>query len=176
MPVLPLLLHLPPWGVGVGFLCYNPGMKSSLFVCAALVVSAPVFAQQKSPTRAEAIEATNAADTKRIEAMVKGDLAALETIFTKDLTYTHSSGKMDTKETLLEAMKTGTTKYLAVTLSEKKHQTYANTVVITGVAEVKVKAGENDVAFKARFTEVWTRQKGEWKFAAWQTTKIPEAK
>jgi hypothetical protein len=151
-------------------------MKSSLFVCAALVVSAPVFAQQKSPTRTEAIEATNAADTKRIEALLKADTEALDTLLAKDMTYTHSNGKMDTKETLLEAIKTGATKYLSITLSEKKHQTYANTVVITGVAEVKVKAGENEVAFKARFIEVWTRQKGEWRFAAWQTTKIPEAK
>ncbi|MBB6048923.1 nuclear transport factor 2 family protein [Armatimonas rosea] len=155
-------------------------MRTTLLFCAALVAPAPVFAQQapaqKTPTRAEAIAATNEADTKRIDAMVKGDLAALETIFTKDLTYTHSSGKSDTKESLLEAMKTGATKYLAVTLSEKKHQVYGNTVIVTGLTEVKVKAGENEVAFKARFTEVWTRQKGEWRFAAWQTTRLPEAK
>lgn len=155
-------------------------MRTTLLFCAALVAPAPVFAQQpptqKIPTRAEAIAATNEADTKRIDAMVKGDMAALETIFTKDLTYTHSNGKIDTKESLLEAMKTGATKYLGVTLSEKKHQTYGNTVIISGIAEVKVKAGENEVAFKARFTEVWTRQKGEWRFAAWQTTRLPEAK
>jgi ketosteroid isomerase-like protein len=155
-------------------------MRTTLLFCAALVAPAPVFAQQaptqKIPTRAEAIAATNAADTKRIEAMVKGDLTALETTFTKDLTYTHSNGKVDTKESLLEALKTGATKYLAVTLTEKKHQVYGNTVLISGIAEVKVKAGENEVTFKARFTEVWTRQKGEWRFAAWQTTRLPEAK
>lgn len=159
---------------------YNLRMRNTLFVCAALVAPMPVFAQQantqKTPTRAEAIAATNTADTQRIEALVKGDLAALETIFTKDLTYTHSNGKVDTKESLLEALKTGATKYLAVTLSDKKHQVYGNTVLVTGVAEIKVKSGENEVSFKARFTEVWTRQKGEWRFAAWQTTRLPETK
>ncbi len=147
------------------------------FACAALVIAAPVFAQQKTtPTRAEAIEATNAADVKRIEALVKADITVLDALFTKDMVYTHSSGKTDTKETLLDALKTGATKYLSVVLSEKKHQVYGNTVIVTGITEVKVKSGENEVAFKARFTEVWTRQKGEWHFAAWQTTRLPETK
>lgn len=141
------------------------------------MVSAPVFAQQKTtPTRAEAIEATNAAETKRIEALVKGDVDALDALFTKDMVYTHSSGKVDTKEILLESLKTGATKYLSLVLTEKKHQVYGNTVVVTGLAEIKVKAGESEVGFKARFIEIWTRQKGEWKFAAWQTTRLPEAK
>ena len=161
-------------------------LRTTFIFCAALVASAPVFAQQatptqqatpqKTPTRAEAIAATNDAETKRIEALVKGDMAALEAMFTKDMVYTHSNGKVDTKETLLESLKTGATKYLAVVLSEKKHQVYGNTVIVTGIAEVKVKSGENEVAFKARFTEVWTRQKGEWKFALWQTTRLPETK
>ncbi len=161
-------------------LCYNPGMKSSLFFCAALVISAPVFAQQtpqqKVPTRAEAIAATNEADSKRIEALLKNDTAALDAMFTKDMVYTHSNSKSDTKEMFLEALKTGATKYLGVTLSEKKHQVYGNTVIVTGLADMKLKAGENEMAFKVRFTEVWTRQKGEWKFAAWQSTRLPEAK
>ena len=161
-------------------------MRTTFLFCVALVAPAPVYAQQatptqqatpqKAPTRAEAIAAANDADTKRIEALVKGDMAALEAIFTKDMVYTHSSGKVDTKETLLEALKTGATKYLSVVLSEKKHQVYGNTVIVTGIAEVKVKSGENEVVFKARFTEVWTRQKGEWRFALWQTTRLPEAK
>ena len=161
-------------------------MRNTLLFCAALVAPAPVFAQQatptqqatpqKAPTRAEAIAAANDADTKRIEALVKGDMAALEAIFTKDMVYTHSNGKVDTKETLLESLKTGATKYLAVVLSEKKHQVHGNTVIVTGIAEVKVKSGENEVAFQAHFTEAWTRQKGEWKFALWQTTRLPETK
>lgn len=164
----------------MGAIGYNLPMRTTFLFCAALIAPAPVFAQQatpqKTPTRAEAIAATNDAETKRIEALVKGDVAALEAMFTKDMVYTHSNGKVDTKETLLESLKTGASKYLSLMLSEKKHQVYGNTVIVTGIAEVKVKSGENEVAFKARFTEVWTRQKGEWKFALWQTTRLPEAK
>ena len=162
-------------------------MRNSLLFCAALLVAAPVFAQQTvapqaAPqqsnrlTKEEAIAATDAADAKRIEALVKGDLEALDKIFAKDMIYTHSNGKVDTKESLLAALKEGKTKYLSVGLSDKKHQNYGNTVIIAGIAEIKVKAGENEVSFKARFTEVWTRQKGEWHFAAWQTTRLPEEK
>ena len=142
----------------------------------------PVLAQDAKPqqpprlTKADAEKAIQEQDAKRIEAMLKGDLVTLETILAKDLTYTHSSGKVDTKESLLEALKTGATKYLGVTLSEPKYQLYGNTVIATGLAEVKVKSGANEVAFKARFIEVWTRQRNEWRFAAWQTTRLPEEK
>lgn len=155
---------------------------------AALCFVAPAFAQQPPATPAkpgqQAPRLTKVAaekliqeqDAKRIEAMVKADLPALETLFTKDMVYTHSSGKVDTKVTLLEALKAGTTKYLSVGLSEQKYQVLGNTVIVTGIADVKVQGAQGEVAFKARFTEVWTRQRNEWRFAAWQTTKLAEEK
>lgn len=149
---------------------------------AALCLITPAWGQEAKPaqpprlTKADAEKTIKEQDAKRIEAMIKADLATLETILAKDLTYTHSNGKVDTKETLLDALRMGTTKYLAVTFTEPKYQVYGNTVVATGIAEVKVQNGTTEVAFKARFTEVWTRQRNEWRFAAWQTTRLPEEK
>lgn len=148
----------------------------------AFCLVAPVLAQDAKPaqpqrlTKADAEKAIKEQDAKRIEAMVKADLTTLETILAKDLTYTHSNGKVDTKESLLEALKTGAMKYVSVAFTDPKYQVYGNTVITTGVAEVKVQNGANEVAFKARFIEVWTRQRNEWRFAAWQTTRLPEEK
>lgn len=149
---------------------------------AALCLVVPALAQDAKPaqaprlTRADAEKAIKEQDAKRIEALLKADASALETILAKDLTYTHSNGKVDTKESLLEGLKAGTIKYLGVTLADPKYQVYGNTVIVTGLADIKVQSGPNEMAFKARFIEIWTRQRNEWRFAAWQTTRLPEEK
>jgi hypothetical protein len=51
---------------------------------------------------------------------------------------------------------------------------YDNTVVMVGLAQVGVKSRNGPIRFKARFTGVWAKQQGQWRFAAWQTTLVPE--
>ena len=48
-------------------------------------------------------------DRKRMTAMAQKDVAALKNMICKDLVYTHSSGRQDTKQSLLDGMESGTT-------------------------------------------------------------------
>ena len=43
-------------------------------------------------------------DRQRMEAMARKDLAALDALIAADLVYTHSTARLDTKESLLAAM------------------------------------------------------------------------
>nr|MBC8279836.1 nuclear transport factor 2 family protein [Chloroflexota bacterium] len=48
-----------------------------------------------------------ALEKRRIEAMTSGDTQALEEILADDLIYTHTTARLDTKASFIDAVKTG---------------------------------------------------------------------
>ena len=71
-------------------------------------------------------------DKKRMQAMAKKDVATLEAVLADDLIYTHSSARLDTKRSLIDAMVSGATVYTGVEPSDVKAQDLGDTVVLTG--------------------------------------------
>jgi len=68
-------------------------------------------------------------DRKRMQAMADTDIATLNTLLADDLIYTHSSARLDTKESLISNMQSGSTVYNAVEPSDVKAQDLGNAVV-----------------------------------------------
>ena len=112
-------------------------------------------------------------DRKRMQAMAAKDYATLEAVLGDDLVYTHSSARLDTKQSLIGNMKTGSTVYTSVEPSDVKAQDLGDTVVLTGVARIKVVSGGNPLDFGVRFTDVYTRRDGRWQMVVWHSTKLP---
>jgi hypothetical protein len=115
-----------------------------------------------------------AIDAQRMTAMSQGDVGTLNALIADELVYTHSSARLDTKQSLIENMQSGKTRYTAVVPSDVKAQDYGDTVVLTGVARISVNSGGNAMNFGVRFTDVWVNKGGNWQMVAWQSTKLPE--
>jgi ketosteroid isomerase-like protein len=113
-------------------------------------------------------------DKKRMNAMAQKDVATLNTILSDDLVYTHSSARLDTKQSLIGAMESGSTVYSSVVPSDVKAQDCGDTVVLTGVARIGVKSGGNAMNFAVRFTDVYANKGGKWQMVTWQSTRLPE--
>lgn len=113
-------------------------------------------------------------DKKRMTAMAERDVAALNQLLADDLIYTHSSARLDTKQSLVGAMQDGKTVYNSVVPSEVTAQDCGDTVVLTGVARISVNSGGNAMNFGVRFTDVWANRAGKWQMVAWQSTKLPD--
>lgn len=111
-------------------------------------------------------------DRKRMQAMAAKDFATLASVLADDLIYTHSSARLDTKHSLIENMKSGSTVYTSVEASDVKAQDFGDTVVLTGVAQIKVVSGGKPNAFGVRFTDVYTKRDGRWQMVTWQSTKL----
>ena len=77
-------------------------------------------------------------DKKRMQAMAEKDFATLNAVLADDLIYTHSSARLDTKQSLIGNMQSGATVYTSVEPSEVKAQDLGDAVVLTGVAQIKV--------------------------------------
>jgi hypothetical protein len=110
---------------------------------------------------------------KRRAALIAGDLDTLEALCSDELTYTHTTGMVDTKQSYMKALRSGV-RYEAMDFLEVSLAPYDNTVVMVGLAQIAVKSPRGPIRFKARFTGVWAKQQGQWRFAAWQTTLVPD--
>lgn len=133
----------------------------------------PAVALPKMP---KAAEPAWAADIERRKAMVDGDLEKLGPMLADGLVYTHSSGKVDNKKSLLEALRSGASDYEKIEYRNTVVRARGTgTVILTGVVAVGVKTPEGPKAFDARFTAILGRTKdGQWQLNTWQTTKLPE--
>ena len=113
-------------------------------------------------------------DRKRMQAMAAKDLATLNAVLADDLVYTHSSARLDTKQSLIGNMQSGTTVYTSVEPSEVTAQDLGDAVVLTGVARIKVVSNGKPNAFGVRFTDVYAKRGGHWRMVAWQSTRLPD--
>ena len=113
-------------------------------------------------------------DKKRMAAMAQKDVVTLNALLADDLVYTHSSARLDTKQSLIGAMESGRTVYTAVVPSDVKAQDLGDTVVLTGNARISVNSGGNAMNFGVRFTDVWVNKGGQWQMVAWQSTRTPD--
>ena len=112
-------------------------------------------------------------DKKRMHAMAAKDVATLQSVLADDLIYTHSSARLDTRKSLIDGMVKGTTVYTGCEPSGVAAQDLGDTVVLTGVAQIKVVANGTPNAFGVRFTDVYARRNGRWQMVTWQSTRLP---
>ena len=112
-------------------------------------------------------------DRKRMNAMAQKDLATLNEVIAEDLVYTHSSARLDTKQSLIGNMESGSTVYTSVVPSDVKAQDLGDSVVLTGSCRISVNSGGNAMSFGVRFTDVYARRNGKWQMVTWQSTRLP---
>ena len=113
-------------------------------------------------------------DKKRMTAMAQKNIATLKTLLSDDLVYTHSTARLDTKQSLIGNMESGSTVYTAVEPSDVKAQDLGDAVVLTGTCRISVMSQGRPNSFSVRFTDVYANKGGQWQMVAWQSTRLPE--
>jgi uncharacterized protein (TIGR02246 family) len=116
-----------------------------------------------------------AADDERVSAILAGDAARLDAIFSDQLTYTHSNGKHDTKKSYTESILSHSTVYTVYDYKQRDFLVASPDIVIEK-AHVLITSGTkekqnppNDLNIMA----VWRKEAGKWRFLAWTSAKIP---
>ena len=113
-------------------------------------------------------------DRKRMQAMAAKDIDTLDTLLAEDLVYTHSSARLDTKQTLMGNMKSGATVYSSVQPFDVKAQDLGDVVILTGSARIKVSSQGKQQDFGVRFTDAYAKRNGRWQMVVWQSTRLPD--
>jgi ketosteroid isomerase-like protein len=105
-------------------------------------------------------------------ALTNSDISALENLYDESLIYTHSNGKVDTRESYLAAIKSGATKYQSMKRDEIKVSVYGHTAVVTCHWDVHILSRGNKTDLNARYLHVYAEQPDGWKLVAHESTRI----
>ena len=90
------------------------------------------------------IDGLRQADTERRAAIVDGDANATSQYLADDLTWTHSSGKTDSKESFLAILRSGATVYHSLDVRDTQARQFGELCVMEGV----IFADRMELAFK----------------------------
>lgn len=114
-----------------------------------------------------------ALEDRRFAAQIAGDRAALSELLADNLRYTHSNAVVDTKESYIESITSGTVVYRDARRTDVEVQPADGAAVVTGRAELDITARGADRTIVCRYTAIWAEVGGRWQFVAWQSTPYP---
>ena len=146
-------------------------MKRILIFALLASVTWSVAQTKPSAVEQEVLRVENA----RIEAILHADTAALERLLSDDLTYTHSTGRVDSKTSFIRSIQSGDLTYVAIQPDELRVRVYGDAAVLTGRSAMKVKSPRlqnQTLDLDVRFLIVYAKQDGHWRQVAWQSTRI----
>jgi hypothetical protein len=149
-------------------------MNRLLVVCALLVLSLSSTSRADQVGGSTAESEIRQLENRRIQAMLKVDTEELSQLLADDLTYTHSSGQVDSKSQLIESLKSGERKYRMIEPQDVKVRIYGDAAVVTGRAKLKTVSKGQESSFQVQFTDVYAKKKGHWQMVAWQSSRLPE--
>ena len=113
------------------------------------------------------------AEAARLRALVSADYEALEPLLGDDLTYTHSTAKVDDKKAYLEPLLSGRTRYTSLDPAGVAVRVFGDTAVVTGELRSVALVAQQESRTHMRFTAVWVRRESRWQMVAWQSTRLP---
>ena len=109
-----------------------------------------------------------------VEALVKADTAALDTILLDSYVDTDESGCRFDKPGVLAALGSGDLKLASITLLETHVHRYGNSAVLTGVSAQTGAFQGQPIAPKILFTAILILQNGHWRAVAAHRTAVPD--
>ncbi|MGE3856348.1 MAG: nuclear transport factor 2 family protein [Dehalococcoidia bacterium] len=116
-----------------------------------------------------------AAQRARFDATIAGDTAALQRLMGDDLTYFHSTGRQDTKQSFLEGLVTRNRPYRGFGVEDLHVRVFGDAGVTTAVVRLTLRNAEGvEDTHPSRCTQVWAKRDGGWQEVLWQATRIPE--
>jgi len=125
----------------------------------------------ENPMLTELLEA----DKARVTAFLKPDPKALNKWLASNLHYAHSTGVLDSKESLIKSLLDGDTRYIEYNYLDQKFEFPApGMALMMGKVQLKVSTPKGEAAPVLSYLGIWIKEKEGWKFTAWQSCKLPE--
>jgi len=114
------------------------------------------------------------ADDNRFEAMRKEDWNALDAALADDLTYVHSTARLESKAEHVGNLKAGKPHYRGIAPRDRKARVNGDVGIVTGVSEMHVENAGKEQRFTIRYLAVYAKKAEGWRMIAWQSTRVPD--
>jgi ketosteroid isomerase-like protein len=110
----------------------------------------------------------------RNQAVLHGDVAALDRMTSDDYTFITLRGELRTKSDILKGFASGSFHYESRQISDLKVRVHGDTAIVTGRSVQKGMENGKDYSGDYRFTRVYVRENGRWLTVALQTTLVQQ--
>jgi ketosteroid isomerase-like protein len=105
-------------------------------------------------------------------ALVAANIDALEAIYSDDLVYVHSDGRIQNKGQYLAPIKAGTLRFTSLTECDMPRiHAYEQAAVVSACYELRIGASQPS---RHQFMTTYVNERGKWRIAAIQTTRLPD--
>ncbi len=115
------------------------------------------------------------ADDQRFDAMRRGDWTALDAALADDLTYVHSTARLESKAEHIANLRAGKPHYRGIAPRERSARVHGGIGIVNGVSEMHVENAGKEQRFTVRYLAVYAKIAERWRMIAWQSTRQPDA-
>jgi hypothetical protein len=150
-------------------------MKSMRIIVPAVLVVCLLVVPLARSQGGNAEEQIGALSDQFVQAMAKADTAFMEKHLADEFTAIHSDGKLTTKAQEIDNLKSSNLKWDSVDVRDRKIRDYGNTATVIMLATSKGTISGKPYSGDFRTTQVWVKNKGDWKMVAFQSTRVASA-
>lgn len=108
-----------------------------------------------------------------VKAMEDGNTTALTNITAKDLTYGHSSGKVENKTEFVQAFATGASDFVKINITDQTIDIVKKTAIVRHTLDAETFDNKKPGQVKLKVMTVWQKLGGSWRLIARQAVKPP---
>lgn len=112
-------------------------------------------------------------ERKLSDASARNDIAVIRRIVGDDYIGIEAIGKIETKATWIDGIKSEAVIVEAEEPSEMKVRMYGDVAVVTGHLSIRDKRDNKVGHHEVAFTDVWVRRNGHWQLVNYQGTMMP---
>jgi ketosteroid isomerase-like protein len=142
--------------------------RALLIVLTCLVFSKPLAAQSK-----EEKAVANAVESLR-KALIDPDNATLAKLTFKELTYGHSTGRVENQKEFIESLVSGKSDFISIEVTNQTIKLVGNTAIVHHSLFGQTVDNGNPGTAKLYVMYTWQKQNGKWKLLVRQAVKQPQ--
>lgn len=116
--------------------------------------------------------AVSAAVENLRKAMIDGDKTGLQNITADQLSYGHSSGRVEDKATFVDNIVTGKSDFVTIELTNQTIAVAGDAAIVRHTLSATTNDGGNPGSVKLNILLVFQKQSGQWKLLARQAVKV----
>ena len=110
---------------------------------------------------------------KKFGWMIRMKYDSLLPVLDDRLMFVHSSGWTETKQELIQDIKSGKLRYTNIQVLEASVRIYPSTAIVTGKGKFQVTLDGNNLELNLSYTEVYVQKDGKWLLASRHANRLP---
>ena len=152
-------------------------MFKQIVLAAATAVTIPALAGCATGAAATASSASTeqavaAAAEKLRVAMIDPTPAALTALVADDLSYGHSGGRVDTKDSFIGDLIAGKSDFVTIAITDQTIKVVGNTAIVRHTLTADTNDSGKPGKVQIKILGVWQQQGGQWKLLARQAVRV----